>query len=133
MKICICAGWHCSLLFVIFVRLFRQVRLHTTVQLLSCIVTHLLLSMIDCRSFTDNCKVTSRTNRQGMAYNFIAKELCIFLLQAKAVIFIIFLPIFQLDDKVDLLFFLYTLNTKQSLYIDNTDTSQFDKVSGDVR
>ena len=54
-------------------------------------------------------------------------------LPVQAVIVIVFLPVFQLDDKIDVLFLLDTLNTIECLDIDDSDSAQFDKISRDVR
>ena len=68
-----------------------------------------------------------------MTCHFISKVFDILLFQSQAVIVIVFLPVFQLDDKIDVLFLLDTLNTIECLDIDDSDSAQFDKISRDVR
>ena len=67
-----------------------------------------------------------------MAHNFIAEELRILLLKTEAVILIILLPVFQLDDEVDLLLFLDALHAEERLDIDDSDTAKFNEISRDV-
>ena len=89
--------------------------------------------MVDCSGLTDDCEIPSRTDRQGVACHFVSKELCVLLLQAEAVILVLFLPVFKLDDKVDLLLLLDTLHTVESLDIDDADSAHLDEVSCDIR
>ena len=49
------------------------------------------------------------------------------------VVFFIFIPLFQLDDKIDGLGILNTLDTEQGLHIDDTDAAKLDKMPGDIR
>ena len=97
------------------------------------IVTHLLLSVVDCRRLTDDCKVTSGADRKRMTYDFIAEELCVLLLKSQTVILVILLPVFQLDDQIDLLLLLDSLDTEQRLHVNDADSAQLDKVTCDVR
>ena len=68
-----------------------------------------------------------------MTYHFIAEELCILLLQAKAIILLVTIPLFQLDDQVNGLRILDTLHTEQCLDINDSDTAQLDKMTRDIR
>ena len=47
-----------------------------------------------------------------MAYDLVAKELNVLLLQTETVIFLILIIFLELDDKIDFLLVLYTLYTK---------------------
>ena len=68
-----------------------------------------------------------------MTYHLVAKILDIFLLKSQAVVLRLLAPVLQLDDQIDLLLFLNALDTIQGLYVDDTDASQLDKVSCDLR
>ena len=52
---------------------------------------------------------------------------------SQSVVFIIFLPVLQFNHQIDILFFFYTFHAVESLYINNSDSPQFDKVSGNIR
>ena len=51
-------------LFLIFLHIFHQTVLHAVIQLLSCIVSHLLLSVVDSSRLNDHRQITSRANGQ---------------------------------------------------------------------
>ena len=68
-----------------------------------------------------------------MANHFVTKEFCIFFFQTEAVIFFILIPVFQSDNQIDILGLSDTLYTEQSLDIHDTDTSQLDKMSRNIR
>ena len=68
-----------------------------------------------------------------MADNSVAKELCIFLFQTKSVILFLSAPVFQCNDQIDILSFSYALYTEHGLYIHDSDTTQLDKMSCDIR
>ena len=46
---------------------------------------------------------------------------------------IILLPVFQLDDQIDLLLLLDALDTEQRLHINDADSAQLDKITCDIR
>ena len=85
-------------------------------RLLGRIVAHLLLTVIDCCSLYDDGQVPARTDRQGMADYLIAQEFCVLLGQAQAVVFLILIPVFQLNDHVDGLRLLDALHTEPVSY-----------------
>ena len=89
--------------------------------------------MVDSGSLNDDRQVTSRTDRKRMAYNLVSKILCIFLMKSQTVVFLISVPLLKLDNKIDRLGILNTLDTKQCFYIDDTDASKFDKMTCDIR
>ena len=68
-----------------------------------------------------------------MAYDFISKILCVLFMKSQTVIFFISVPLFQFNNKVYRLGIFNTLNTKQSLNINNTYTTQFNEMSCNVR
>ena len=68
-----------------------------------------------------------------MADNLVSKELNILFFQAQTVVFFLFVPLLELDDKIDGLGIFYALDTKQCLDVDDTDTAQLDKVTRDIR
>ena len=68
-----------------------------------------------------------------MADHAIAKILRVFLLQAETVIFLVLIPLLQLNNNVNVLRIANTGNTEQSLYIDDSDSPELDKVLGDIR
>ena len=57
-----------------------------------------------------------------MTYDFIAEELCVLLLKSQTVILVILLPVFQLDDQIDLLLLLDALDTEQRLHINDANS-----------
>ena len=118
---------------IVIIMTFCDILLHTAVKLLCCIVTHFLLSVVNRCCLTDDCKISSRTDWDGMADNIIAQNFCIFFLQPQTVIFLILLPVFQFDNKINGLLLFDTFYTEQCLYINDPDTPQFNKVTGDVR
>ena len=65
-----------------------------------------------------------------MADNLVAEVLCVFLFEAETVVFRIFVPLSELDDKVDALSLFYARYTEQSLNVHDTDTTKFDEVLG---
>ena len=68
-----------------------------------------------------------------MAYNLVSKILWIFLMKSQTVVFLISVPLLKLDNKIDRLGILNTLDTEQCFYIDDTDASKFDKMTCDIR
>ena len=68
-----------------------------------------------------------------MAYNSISQEFGIFLFQPQSIIFFIPIPLFQLDHHVDRLVIFYTLHTIQCLDINDTNSTQFNKMPGNIR
>src|SRR5699024_6899510 len=66
-------------------------------------------------------------------YNLISEEFCIFFFHSKTIIFLIPVPLFQLDHQINGLCVLYTFHTEKSLYIYDSNTSQFNKMPGDIR
>ena len=80
---------------------FRDVRLHAVVEFLGRIVSHLFLTVIDRRRLYDDCQVTSWTDRNVVADHFISKEFRVLVFKTEAVIFLILIPLFELDDQVD--------------------------------
>ena len=68
-----------------------------------------------------------------MADNSVSKKFCIFLLQTKSVVFFLSAPVFQSNDQIDILCFSYALYTEHRLYIHDSDTTQLDKMSCDIR
>ena len=54
-------------------------------------------------------------------------------MKSQTIIFLISVPLLKLDNKVDRLGILNTLYTEQCFYIDDTDTTKFDKVTCDIR
>ena len=92
--------------------------LDTTVEFLCGIVAHLLLTMVDGCRLTDHGKITSRTDRQGMTYHINTQDVHMLILKTQAVIIVFLFPVFQFDDKIDLLALLDTLNTKKTLNIE---------------
>ena len=68
-----------------------------------------------------------------MAYYLISKVLCILLMQSKTIVFLVSVPLLKLDHEIDRLGILNALNTEQCFYIDDTDTTKFDKVTCDIR
>ena len=97
------------------------------------IVAHLFLSVIDRCCLNNNCQITSRTDRNGMTNNFIAQDFLILFFQSQTIILTLTIPLFQFDDQADALTFFNTLNTIQCLNINDTDTSQLNKISCDIR
>ena len=89
--------------------------------------------MVDSRSLTDNRQITSRADWKGMTYYLIAQIFDIFFFQSQAVIIRIFLPVFQFNNQINLLLFLDTLHTIQSLYIYDANAPQFNKMPGHFR
>ena len=68
-----------------------------------------------------------------MTYHINTQDVHMLILKTQAVIIVFLFPVFQFDDKIDLLALLDTLNTKKTLNIDDTDTTQFDQMLGDLR
>ena len=68
-----------------------------------------------------------------MADNTVAKVFRVFLLKAEAVVLFVFVPLFELDDKVNVLRVTDTRDTEQSFDVDDSDAAQFDEVLRDVR
>ena len=68
-----------------------------------------------------------------MAYNLVSKIFCVLLMQSQTVVFFFFVPLFQFDNKVYRLGILNTLNTEQSLDIDDADATKFNEVTCDIR
>ena len=64
-----------------------------------------------------------------MAYDLVSKILCILLMKSQTVVLLVSVPLFQLDNKIDRLGILNALNTKQGLYINNTNTTKLNKVT----
>ena len=77
--------------------------LNSSVQLLRCIVPHLFLSVVNRRRLTDNGKVPSGTDGNVVADNLISQVFRIFLLKAQSVLFLLFIPVFQSDHKINAL------------------------------
>ena len=111
---------------------FVYVLLYSVIQLLSCVVAHLLLTMVDSCCLTDNCKVTSRSYRKRMADNSVSHKLNIVVFHSEPVIFLASVPFFYLDYNINLLGIFNALNTVKSLYIDDTDTAKLDKMSCNI-
>ena len=68
-----------------------------------------------------------------MADHLIAQEFCILLGQSQTVVLLVAVPLFQLDNKIHRLGILNTLNTKQGLHINNTNTTKLNKVTCNIR
>lgn len=68
-----------------------------------------------------------------MADNFVSEEFRILVLEAETIVFLIFIPFFELNDHIDGLGIFYTLDTEQGLYVNNTDPANFDEISCDIR
>ena len=68
-----------------------------------------------------------------MAYDLVSKILRILLMKSQTVVLLVAVPLFQLDNKIDRLGILNTLNTKQGLHINNTNTTKLNKVTCDIR
>ena len=68
--------------------LSRNICLNTLVKLLSRIIAHLLLSVVDSSRLNDNCQITSRPNRKRMADDLIAKIFRVFLVKSQTVVFL---------------------------------------------
>ena len=82
-------------------------------KLLSCIVSHLLLSVVYSRRLNYDRDISSRSDRYIVTYHLISQELHIIVLKSESVVFCIFAPLLQVDDKIDILIYLNALNTKQ--------------------
>ena len=54
-------------------------------------------------------------------------------MKSQTVVFLISVPLLKLDNKIDRLGILNTLDTEQCFYIDDTDASKFDKMTCDIR
>ena len=120
-----------------FLLLFHQYQFHinisyhlifhltcnTFIKFFGCIISHLLLSVIDRCCFYDDRQVTPWANWQCMCCNFIAKIFCVFFFESKSVILLVLIPVLKLDNHINLLSFLNTLYTEKCLYINNTNTS----------
>ena len=103
--------------------------LHSAIQLLSCIIAHLLLSVVNsCRLYNDR-QVPARTDRNRMTGHFITKELGVFLVESQTVVLFVLVPLFQFDDQINALGLTDAFNTIQSLHINNTDTAKLDEMS----
>ena len=68
-----------------------------------------------------------------MADDFISEKFRVLFVQSQAVVFSVFVPLFQTDNQINILGLLYTLNTVQSLDVDDTDTAQLDEMAGNLR
>ncbi len=68
-----------------------------------------------------------------MAHHLIAQIFDIFFFQSHAVVFLVLIPLFQLDHQVNGLGILYALHTKQCLGVDNSNSPEFDKMPCDIR
>ena len=61
-----------TLLIVVRAGSFRDIRLYPAIQLLCGIISHLFLSVVDRCCLTDDGKISSGADRQGVADDFIA-------------------------------------------------------------
>ena len=120
-------------MFLALFLLVAKVCLYAVVQLLSRIVSHLLLTIVNGCGLYDDGQVSARTDRDVMADHLIAEKLRVAVLQAQPVVLFVLVPVLQLNDHVDILGIFYALNTVQGLHINDTDTSQLDEVLGDIR
>ena len=107
--------------------------LHPSIEFLCRIIAHLFLTMVNSCRFADHRKISSRSNRNVVADHLIAKIFCILLLKTKPVIFFLFIPVLQADDKIYALCVFDTGYTEQSLNIYNANTAKLNKVFGDIR
>ena len=68
-----------------------------------------------------------------MADHLIAEKFRILIFHSQSVIFFLSIPLLQLNHHVNRLRIFYALNTKQSLYINDTYSAKFNKMPGDIR
>src|SRR5699024_10020623 len=124
-----------TLLIFIFLPLsgpFSKIFLNPLIKFLRRIVSHLFLPVIYSRRLYNDRKVSSWTDRNPVAHNFISKELCIFLFQSQTVVFFISAPVLQRNDKIDILCIPDTLYTEHGSDINDADSAQFDKMLCDI-
>ena len=68
-----------------------------------------------------------------MAHHLIAQIFVIFFFQSETVVFLLLVPVLQTNDQINILGILNTGDTEQCLHINDSDTTLFDKVFGDIR
>ena len=59
--------------------------------------------MVDCGRLTDDCQITSGTDRNVMANHLISKVFGIFFFQSETVILLLLVPVLQTDYQVNVL------------------------------
>ena len=68
-----------------------------------------------------------------MAYNLISQKFRILILQSQTIVFLILIPVLQLNYHVNILSILHAFYTKQRFYINNANSSQLNKMLGNIR
>ena len=86
--------------------------------------------MVNCCGLADDGEVTAGTDGDVVADNFVAKVLRVFLFEAEAVVFCVFVPLSEFDDEVDGLSLFYARYTEQGFNVYDTDTAKLDEVLG---
>ena len=86
----------------------------------------------NCRRLADDRKIPARADRDLVTHDAVAEVLDKVLLEAQAVEFLVLAPLLQLDDQIDILAVADTGDAKQSLYVNNADTPQFDQMLRDL-
>ena len=107
--------------------------MNSFIQLLSRIIAHLLLTVVNRCGLADDSQGTSGSYGNAVAYHFISQILGVLFLHAEPVVIFIFVPLFEVDDQIYLLAFLYRRHTKEGSDVHDADASKLYKVSRDIR
>src|SRR5699024_9302573 len=119
--------------YILFIAFLRNIFLYSLIQFFRRVITHLLLSVVNRRGLYDDRQITARTDRQRMTYDLVPQIFRIFLVKSQTVIFLISVPFLQLNDQIHRLGIFHTFHTKKRFYINDTDTAEFNKMTGNIR
>ena len=102
-------------------------------QLTGCIITELTLSVIHSSSFDNNRDISTRTHGNSCTRYIYAENFGILRFKTEPVINLFNIPMFKLNNHINLFCKFNRTHTEKSSCIDNTNTSYFNKVTDIIR